>query len=341
MELSVEARSIVAKDLLSGLFTEVSKDFFFISDVKITESDLKEVILNSWNEIVVKNSLIECIGDTTNTEYLSIVQNDVIQGKTLISIRFHSENDKYQFYIAVNHALADEDSLNEISSAIIDLTYLSKSKVFQRLSDQRLAYRNYIYQQKNAKNTSLLASDITDSAPIVISKTGPLSWDNTCNRSCISSPKILASKHQVYEAIINWLHGEDIIEEGNVICSSHNWRCDGEKTIGMQTGLVPIFLRGDSFHEDTSLEKLEKVNEVYKKLLNSCRGSELFINGATSRSLEPSKKGSWLFPVGIEIKSISKGVVEVLLEGCFRDTLKAKNSLNKLGSYLSDRGNYV
>ncbi|CCO50230.1 hypothetical protein VIBNISOn1_p0067 [Vibrio nigripulchritudo SOn1] len=333
MDLSHEARSIVASGILKGKFQEVSTQFTIESKFDFSTLIVNEIIKACWGD------LIECYADVSISKsidkinLLSIVQDNIINGTKLVSVRFTRFKDIYCFYISINHALADETTLSEIKYAIESVNKYGISETLNKLRDYSEEYKRYVRSQ--VIQIENIDKDLVNegSTPAKIRHDGPLSWNVNKAFSVVRSRQTFPTKQKAMDCTIKWLHGEKILYKGNFVCSSKNWRKG--RSVGMQTGLVPKFLNGEDYSQYHCLEHLAKISPEYKELFNKCVSSEIFINGSAPRSIECHKKKSRSFPVGIDFYENLEGTYEIVLEGRFSNRVDLIRSLEKVSKYVS------
>ncbi|ENM5740038.1 hypothetical protein AB1F87_003635 [Vibrio mimicus] len=332
MNLSYEARSLVSYGMLKGVYTEVSTQFSVKSDIEISPLIINKLIIACWGELIEEHTKIEIINTTDGNNHLSIVQEDVIKGLELVSVRFLLFKDTYHFYIAINHALSDETALSEIVSAINFLGKSGVSDALNRLDCYRKEYERYVRLQELSIGNVEEKPVNKNIAPAKIRINGPLSWSEENALLVIRSSNVFPTKKKAMDCTIKWLRGENLLHGCDLVCSSKNWR--NGRSLGMQTGLIPIFLNGEKYSHDHCLELLSRLSPVYKELFKSCVSSEVFINGSMSRSIDCNQKSSRNFPVGIDFIETREGTYEIVLEGRFCNRSDLIFSFEKLSKYI-------
>ncbi|MCC2524255.1 hypothetical protein CKF94_20255 [Vibrio coralliilyticus] len=332
MILSYEARSLVSGGILEGSHAEVSTEFYLKSNIEISPLIITKIIKACWGGLIEEHTKVEFSNAIDRNDHLSRVQEEVIKGLELVSVRFSVLKGVYRFYIAINHALSDETTLSEIVSAIKFLGRYGVSDTLNRLDCYRQEYERYVRLQE------LTIGNIEENAvtegitPAKVRNDGPLSWREDKALLVIRGNNLFPTKKKAMDCTIKWLCGENLLHECDLVCSSRNWR--NGRSLGMQTGLVPIFLNGAVYPQSHCLELVSRLSPVYKKLFKSCISSEVFINGSMSRSIDYKKKSSRSFPVGIDFLETREGNYEIVLEGRFCNGSDLIRSLEKLSKYI-------
>lgn len=333
LQLSEEAKAVVAAAYCTNVSSEVTT---FIELKSVLNAEIVKKIINlSWGEGLDKYIKFIDNYEMNEIERLYLGESEVRNCNTLFAVS-KAENG---CYLIVNHALADECTLKIIKKLVEEACEKGINSVENDLVEGRRLYDNYIKRQKKLKKNKVLMKNhySEEIAPVKISELGRLAWSNESKHICLS--KIIktnksVTKKDIIKNIVLYLKDSCDICEGNIICSSKNWRLDKEKkAIGMMTGLISLSL-SEIVEEDIGLEVAEKYDKNVNKLLKCCRNSELFINGTVPRGIEASKVIDRTFPVGIEVKKINETNYVIEVEGKLKSRESAESFIEGLSEFL-------
>jgi len=345
--LSAEAKSVAAQAHYSGVASVVSIVVNLNEGVPFNFDILCELLVAGWGEKLAQH--IECVSvcGKTDFETLQSVQLPVSTGYALFSVGSVICGNYQRCYLSIHHALADEHTL-KLFSSLIQLSHAGNRKLAVQLMNRgKDLYEAYVKHQCKAEEASTSFDVLSQSSmtPVKLSKTNKLAWSSQEERIRLHRTVQANGAGNLMELLIepiaNYLANSNIIAEGNIVCSSRSWRLPGESgAIGMMTGLVAISLENAikvPTQAEFSLEACARYSLTARRILASCRSSELFINGAVSRSILGSQVVSAAFPVGIDIKLINTSEFQFELEGAFCSKWAAKKFLDNLSGIVSER----
>ncbi|SFU55654.1 hypothetical protein SAMN04487886_105611 [Clostridium sp. DSM 8431] len=336
ISLSEEAKAIVSQSYYKKRSLEISTFIEFGGQLEAVTKIIKEIIKTVWNENFEK--YIKVFDDNEMGDYqrLYIAKKEVVYSKVLFAI----SKAKGGCYITINHALADESTL-EIIKRLVKLAYENEiNSITNELIEGRLLYENYVKRQNELKKERILVKKRYENKvePVKLSDLGRLAWSESSERIYIT--KVVKMNEKVTQKdminnVIFFLKNSSEIDRGNIICSSRDWRGpDEKKAIGMMTGLVPLPLINIGEENEFCLEVSSKFNNDDYEVLNCCRNSDLFINGTIPRGIPVEQVIDCSFPVGIEIKKINKTDFKIEIEGKLKSKKGVENFICELLDFL-------
>ena len=338
--LSEEAKAVVSKSYYSNESIEVSTFIDLNLENDFNPEIFSKIVYLGWGD-----GLDQCIkfiskNQISDYEALSLAQLEVKKSNALFAV----SKIKDRCYISINHALADEHTLNIIKPLVKSAYENGISCVSNKLSEGRRLYHDYLKRQKDMKKEKrLIKKQINENIiPVKLSKIGRLSWDRSYERICLDNIITLnknITKDMIINKILTFLSASEEIYEGNIICSSKDWRLSNEvNAIGMMTGLVDLSVSNASSEElVTSLETYSKYDSQADKILKCCIMSELFINGADSRGIQASRVKNTSFPVGINVEKLNDSDFKIEIEGQFKSREAVDKLLIELSEFLINK----
>ncbi|MDX7988909.1 hypothetical protein FE392_16520 [Xenorhabdus sp. 12] len=347
--LSAEAKAVVAHSFCSGVMQEVSIVIKLNKEAILDREFLYEFVAFGWGKALgqyIDIKLIEGYGETDH-KALRLAQLAVRSGTVLFAIYNVLREDYQKCYISIHHALADEHTLMVVSELIQVACAGEMDLALQNMRQGQKLYSSYVERQlMKAKDYSVLEVGYNYSMMALrLSEVGRLAWNTQVER--ISLQRVIQvgsiyEEKQLIEVVLEMLCSTaDVVKEGNTVCSSRNWRLPQEaRAVGMMTGLLAIpfgWKEHVSYNPQTSLEACARYSLVLREVLECCRASELFINGAIPRGIPASQVINSTFPVGIGMKRINSSEILLEIEGTFCNRAAATDLLNELADVLSDR----
>ena len=312
--LSSEAKAIVSQEYMTGTAQVVSS---IVSINKICKLDfIQQIIVAGWGETLAQFTILDFGGNVKESQAIINVQLSIINGKCLFAFNLFEHKNNYICYIAIHHALADEKTIYILSDALKSAAGGNVIGAIEKIKKGRKEYIDYVREQKQTEIESYLRKSL-DIKPVRLG--GYLAWNKQSKRVCISRRLKIKEKFKEFfslKDILDLLYDMQIILEGNIVCTSRDWRLDNHiNAVGMMTGLMPICISDydDILQGNVSLEAQAQFSKKAKTILECCRNSDLFINGASCRQIQGNKVVDAFFPVGISIKYEED--VEIEIEG--------------------------
>lgn len=345
-KLSVEAKAIVAQSFYSGAAQEVST-IIPLKGVKDLDLRLLRQLVNTgWGEELGQFLNIIDVHGGSARNILYKAQLAVRSGAALFSAGSLASNTGLDIFISIHHGLADEHSLDILARLLQVAHSVDADSALAYMRQGRETYDDYVktQTQHTYDNSKLPEPTVQPMAPVRLRENGSLAFNAEGQR--VSLQRLLDittlndSKAPI-ATLLAYLQQADVIAEGNIVCSSHDWRSVQQRNaIGMMTGLVPISLAPSGeqlIPGKTSFETRARYCPEVRQALACCRTSELFINGAGRRGIPTSQVMSATFPVGIEIRQTGTSQLLLEIEGPFCAPSAATELLNELADVLMDR----
>lgn len=333
--LSEQAKKIISKEYIAGKALAVTSQF--MTKYLLLEKEIVHLIKLGWGEKISKY-IFFYYGNDVN-EVLENVQLSIIEESALFAFGIMLKKNMFLYYISINHALADEDTLDIFIHAI---KIYSEKKYFVAqniMINGRKKYIEYVNEESEMKKNFFFQENLNYQKllePIKLSEN--FYCDENLDLICFTKEIKLRNyfkKENILRVLLKFMADEGFFKKGNTICSSTNWRRKKySKAIGMMTGISPIYL--DSYDkQDINLELFEKCDTIIKKILNACINSDVFINGAEKRKCHFNKNNLRIFPVGIELEMTEKFKLIISIEGKFIHQKNVEKFLEKLTTYLN------
>ncbi|MED2999350.1 hypothetical protein P4265_09360 [Bacillus velezensis] len=342
--LSAEAKAVVAQTYCTGIAPEVSTVINLKEGIAFNREFLRELVIAGWSEQLGQYiEIIEARG-ATDYEALRLVQLAVRSGAALFAVCNVRTGSNQRCYLSIHHALADEQTLNVVSS-LVQLAHVGMLDLaLHDINQGRQAYYSYVERQLAIAKEDVASKELRRKPmkPVRLSESGRLAWSAQAKRVSLSRVVRIenADKLPITE-VLALLCGTNVVSEGDTVCLSRCWRLPHESgAIGMMTGLIamPIEqIQNAPTQFRTSLEARARHNSDAREALECCRASELFINGAAPRGIPASQVISATFPVGMDIRRISASEFRLEFEGQFCSKIAANDLLNELADILSDK----
>ncbi|SEH77043.1 hypothetical protein SAMN05192559_10415 [Halobacillus karajensis] len=342
--LSAESKALVAQGYFTGASLEVSTVIKLNNYEPFNQNVFRELVIAGWGEKLGKYIEVFENRDAKNFEALLTVQEAVRSGHALFAICNIRTDGRQCCFLSIHHALADEHTLN-IFSCLFQLAHEGMMELaLHDINQGRQAYFNYVERQHSISKKNVYKKEIRNNQlkPVRLSKNGALAWNSKVKRVALS--RIIPIIDIDITTVVDFLSIRGVISEGNTACLSKNCRLPSESVaIGMMTSLNALSIEAmtrETSHNLTSLEALAKHNLDARIELECCRKSELFINGATPRSIPASQVINTVFPVGMDLRRVSPSEFRLEFEGSFCDETAVNDLLTELANFLSNKKAY-
>lgn len=338
--LSAEAKAVVAQAYCTGVALEVSTVINLGDGIVFNREFFRELVSAGWGEQLGQYIEIIETGGATHQEALRLVQSAVRSGIALFAVCNVGTGSKQRCYLSVHHALADEQTLSVVSN-LVQLAHVGKLDLtLQEANQGRQAYYSYVERQRVIAKEDIVLKELRRK-PIRLAESGRLAWSTQIKRVCLSRIIRIKDAHKLHvTAVLALLSDLGVVSEGDTACMSRCWRLPYESgAIGMMTGLIAMPIEripNASTQLRTSLEASARHNSDAHKVLECCRASELFINGAAPRGIPAEQVISGTFPVGMDFRRISESEFRLEFEGRFCSEAAVNDLLNELVDILSD-----
>lgn len=334
--LSFEAKTLYLRDQIKGESTSVNLYKELDAPKKPPLEFYKKLVLSGWGINIDINQINVYYFDEHKDKKEILLENQkmIKEKKALFTFGIREKKDSIIYVISINHYLADEQTLNLFINLMkIGITF-STTEAIREAEKMNKNYRDYIKEQE--KYRVITKKRECDFNPIKLSIEGPLSWNPNKERITVSkefNSNINIEKIPYY--LVEFLRNENTFCSGNTVCSSKLWSSEySYDCLGMVTGLIPINMSEYSYDFDKkgdfSLETKAFKDKYYKKILDACLLSELFINTSVTRNLSSKYILDTSFPVGIEIDCKGENKVKIEFEGRFYSENSVRCMLDKI-----------
>jgi len=336
--LSAEAKALVAQMFVDGCIQSVTT--FFRVGYPVPRESIEKCVCAAWGPAFVYATAVWEPSNCDLSTAFRAVQELVQSGEHLVAVTEAVANGHRYCVCAANHALADEFSLARFCELLGIFCEGQDQESLVRFKEAGLSYHSYVANQKGCVHGDT-PKPAVQLAPLRLSQLGPLAWTPASER-VVFQKKIhdCTSTHfDIRNAFLAYIHTAGAVHDGNVICSSRNWRKAAYRpAIGMMTGLVPLVQDPDRAIEldiNTSLEARRQEHTTSQEILRCCRNSELFLNGAEQRGIPGCEVRAPAFPVGLEIRTGGRKNLTIELSGPFFAPAAASEFLDDFAGYTT------
>lgn len=341
MPLSAEAKAIAAQVFRLGFAPTVTTQFSLEGNPDQNFDVLLLVVRAAWGSLAARSvALLDC-SDTTVEDCLRAVQELVQSGEYLIAVARTTSGSESHYVLSVNHVLADEASLVSLVSMLETSCRHGFRAGLRRMRAARRAYLSYIVDQK-VQDGKPADGYVVDLAPLKLSHASDFAWKTGLPRVTLkfvlegAAPRVEA----IRKAWLDFLNEVNVKHEGNVVCSSRNWRGAAHRdAIGMATGMVPVLspeMVEPVYTLSHALEARRRGDSVAQHLMRCCLESDVFLNGAEPRGIEASDVRNPGFPVGIELRRVKARDLSIEVEGRFCRPQEVSRRLEQFAQQINE-----
>lgn len=334
--LSFEAKTLYLRDQIKGEGTSVNLYKELEAKQKPPLEFYKKLVLSGWGNNIDINQINTYYFDENKDKKAILLENQkrIKEKKVLFTLGIREKKDSIIYVVSINHYLADEQTLKLFINLIKLGITVSTKEAIKEAEKMNKHYVNYIKRQE--KYHVLTKQRKCEFKPIKLSAEGALNWNPNKERITVSrefTSYINIEKLPNY--LVEFLRNENTFSSGNTVCSSKLWSSEYYyDCLGMVTGLIPINFSEYSCDFDKkegySLETKAFKDKYYKKVLDACLLSELFINTSVTRNLSSKYILDTAFPVGIEIDCKGENKIKIEFEGNFCSENSVEFILDKI-----------